>query len=276
MYPIPTFLNSVERLSWPRFLSGAYQDELICTTDNFFVISGYGAFVPGYILIVAKQPYRSLSVLNDSNYHELKWLTELMTRLVSKCYGKPVALFEHGMCGCTDSDNAHLHIFPISCQVTAEDVKAAIDRVLDNRGIGITDEIDQALRRPFRSAKSNQEVWTFEHMPKLSIDSYPQQCRTLHNYIYFRTPFSDASFLTDANFGSQVGREIVFELENKCNIELKEMNPRFENNQGKLLWRWQDFMFEENVLKTRSNLLKFVENLDEFGIEKRFSLMSSS
>jgi diadenosine tetraphosphate (Ap4A) HIT family hydrolase len=282
------------RLAWQRFREGAMQrgdipprvtqldDCLMCSTDHFFVIVGSGAFIPGYLIIVTKQPYRSFAEIPESLYPELRWLIHLLSTLLEKQYQKNVVTFEHGMCGCSGADNAHLHLMPVSRWATCADFRRSIDRVLNHRGIGITDAIDRELQREFRSDASAQEVWTVDQLQRLPIDRYPRwidRSVLLQKYVYFNAPFDDASFLTTVDLGSQVGREIIFEVEKyhskTLQKALKQMARSQSDAYGKLVWRWQDFEFKENMVKTMHHLAEPLSQVIQTGYAKRFGFQSS-
>lgn len=284
-------VNPLDRLSWQRFCEGAmrrgifppqsqsatFDDCLVCATHHFFVIVGTGAFVPGYLIIVTKTAHSSLAAIPTAYYKEVTWLTKTMSDLVTRRYNKNVVCFEHGMCGCSNAENAHLHIMPVSRQATAADFKRAINQVLDHRGIGIADEIDRELQREFRSTQSNREVLTFEQLQQFPFDNYPNLGDRPQKYVYFKSPFADTSFLTHVNLGSQVGREIVFEVERHHDKPLRQTLQELLSGSscyGQLPWRWQDFDFSENILETMHHLVEPLARLQNSGRGDQFGFRS--
>ena len=110
-------------------------NRLICQTENFFVISGLGAFVPGYVLLIPKDAkYLSFASLPQKYYAEFRWLAVNLSKIISSTYNKIInsyyktrnityvesVIFEHGLvlgqlsCACTKQ--AHLHLMIKPCQ----------------------------------------------------------------------------------------------------------------------------------------------------------------
>lgn len=283
-------LSQPNRLSWQQFEASAIQrkmlppqfttsdNRLVCATHNFFVIVGIGAFVLGYLIIVTKKPYASIAIMSAEQHEEMEWLVKILSNLLITQYNRDVVCFEHGMCGCSGNENAHLHMMPVSKKATAKDFEFAINQVLDHRGIGITDPIDRELRRNLRSEKSNQEVWSLAQLTRLPLHTYPKLDNQLGKYVYFRSPFASASFLTDANLGSQVGREIVFEVEKYHNKTLQKKLKRLSKGgmtqYGQLPWRWQDFAFSENIVKTMHHLTEPLLCLQNSTAAEKFGFKS--
>ena len=73
-------------LSWNEFLKNSQlrniyppksidlYNRLIAHTRNFFLISAYGAFTPGYVMLISKELLPSMGMIHDSNLEEFKWL----------------------------------------------------------------------------------------------------------------------------------------------------------------------------------------------------------
>lgn len=266
--------NNSTILSWHRFAQGEKSKELICSTNNFFVVPGYGAFISGYLIILAKYQVPAFSDLKKEHHDEFRWLVNVMSQSMCKCYQKSTVHFEHGMCGCIDSGNAHLHIMPVSRDITSQEIKLAINTVLEQRGIGIEDEIDKALRTKLRSPESRQQVWSFEDLPRLMGYEYPGYHYHLENYFYFRSPFPETSFLTNANLGSQFGREVIFELEKDrdegLKLKLERLAMRGKLSYETLPWRWQDFTFKESVYTTKAKIQAFMKGVECLTESNRF------
>ena len=77
------------------------------------------------------------------------------------------------------------------------------------------------------------------------------------HYVFFNSNSKDSSFLTTQNFQTQFGREVVFQLEKKLNIKfqkqvekIKKKNPSIE------VWRWQNQMFEKQIVSTINDARK--------------------
>ncbi len=108
-------------------------NRLIGYTNHFYVIVGWGAFVPGYLLIMPKDnQYCSFGALPREYFSEAQWLITSLAKLIKKIYNKiinqfyqtsnisyvGVIIFEHGMspgkpgCACTKQAHVHLMIEP--------------------------------------------------------------------------------------------------------------------------------------------------------------------
>jgi diadenosine tetraphosphate (Ap4A) HIT family hydrolase len=89
-------------------------NRLIGHTKNFFLISAYGAFSPGYVMLITKELMPSMSMVKDSNLEELKWLISKTKKAIEETYSRDVVYFEHGMCACVGGlDRAHLHFMSV-------------------------------------------------------------------------------------------------------------------------------------------------------------------
>ena len=107
----------------------------------------------------------------------------------------------------------------------------------------------------------------------LNLDTWPASTR-IHSkkgghYVYFKTKDSKSSFLTKRDFQTQLGRQIVFEIEKETNEEMNifyknEMN----NNNFANIWKWQEFSFKKNMINTmidlRPHLLDIKKNDPKF------------
>ena len=95
------------------------------------------------------------------------------------------------------------------------------------------------------------------------------------HYVYFESDYEEASFLTTYNFQTQFGREVVFNVELKQNKKFgKEVKKIKKNNEHLEVWRWQNCMFEKNIIFTMKSAKK---TLNEFKLEfkdefKKFNL----
>ena len=71
------------------------------------------------------------------------------------------------------------------------------------------------------------------------------------HYVYFKSDFEIASFLTTNNFETQFGREVVYHNELILNSEFKTKVKKLEDkNQNLHIWRWQHYTFEEDIVKS--------------------------
>ena len=75
------------------------------------------------------------------------------------------------------------------------------------------------------------------------------------HYVYFKTKNSSTSFLTNKNFQTQLGRQIVFQLELETNQKTKnQYNKIIKENKYANIWKWQEFPYNRNILKTIKDL----------------------
>ena len=113
-------------------------NRLIAHSNNFFLISGYGAFTEGYVLIVTKDFIPSYGLVEKSKINEVSFLIKLIKQFIKKKYKRNTVVFEHGMCACIGGlDRAHLHLMSISEKITNKQIKEFINKVLYNRKAGI-------------------------------------------------------------------------------------------------------------------------------------------
>lgn len=287
-------------LSWEKFEENTFNEKkyppekielfnrLIASTENFFVIAAIGAFVPGYVMIITKKLLPSLALIEDSQKDELDWLIKTLSVSISEVYQKKVALFEHGMCACIGGlDRAHLHIMPMSQCVDNTTIVNSINKTLIRRRSGISSvEFDG---HKFENIHDITEIMNgsedgtfkihgkqlyYDDIKNLNINDWPFSTRKQvlkgGHYVFFKTHSSSSSFLTNKNFQTQLGREIVFEVEKVSNPMIAELNKKIlEKNTYANIWKWQEFSFKENILKTMNDLILPLEKV--FKKEKKFS-----
>ena len=74
-----------DQLSWTSFYEDAKNrtctpvkvkeyNRLIAHSENFFVVAGYGALIPGYVLIITKEFIPSFGMINKKHLSELNFL----------------------------------------------------------------------------------------------------------------------------------------------------------------------------------------------------------
>ena len=74
------FKESLGRKSVPKKINEF--NRLVAHTKNFFVISGYGAFTPGYLLIISKDFLPSFGLVDNNQLNELKFLIKLVKETI--------------------------------------------------------------------------------------------------------------------------------------------------------------------------------------------------
>ena len=116
----------IDQLSWEQFRIHSKKakrplnkvsefNRLIAHSKNFFLISGYGAFTDGYILVISKDFIPSYGLINKDDVNEVKFLIKLIKNFIKKKYDRKTLIFEHGMCACIGGlDRAHLHLMSVS------------------------------------------------------------------------------------------------------------------------------------------------------------------
>ncbi len=267
-------------------------NRLIAHTKNFFLISGYGAFTDGYMLIISKEFIPSYGLIKKNQIDEIKFLIDLVKKFIYKKYNRKTVIFEHGMCACIGGlDRAHLHLMSVPKISKKIHFKKAIEKVLYNRKAGIKyivynnykmenlHDINQIYEN-LKKNKKNDEIKIIGKLLKLKdIQNLPvlewplitiKHINRGGHYVFFDSGDKDCSFLTTHNFQTQFGREVVFELEKKINKEFNTNIKKIEENNPHLeVWRWQNFMFEKKILSTikdaKKELALFKDKyIDEF------------
>ena len=77
--------------------------------------------------------------------------------------------------------------------------------------------------------------------------------------------------MTTNNFQTQFGREVVFQLEKKLNSKfLKEVEKLKKKEPHTEVWRWQNHMFEDQILSTINDACKELKILKK-NYEEEFS-----
>ncbi len=294
-----------DQLSWEEFLKKTPKNKkikeinefnrLIAHTKNLFVISGYGAFTKGYLVIITKELLPSYGLINDEIKKELDFLIKICRDFISKTYSRKSTIFEHGMCACVGGlDRAHLHIMSINNNSTEKTLKSSINQALFNRKAGIRSikfkkyklenlhDINQLYEEAVRNIKEYQiegKLLEIKDIRNLEYKNWPKitlnHIRKGGHYVYFESDFENASFLTTNNFQTQLGREIVYINENFIDDKFKKAMTNINKNNFVNTWQWQNYMFEENIVETlhdakeyfRSYIKNDYNKLDNFELE---------
>ena len=76
-----------DQLSWEEFLKKSLKNKkinkvepfnrLIAHSKNLFVISGYGAFTQGYLIIITKDYLPSFGLIEDDQIEELNFMIKI-------------------------------------------------------------------------------------------------------------------------------------------------------------------------------------------------------
>ena len=289
--------NVIDQLSWPEFYSQSTKarkpikkitefNRLIAHSKNFFLISGYGAFTKGYILIISKEFIPSFGLVEKEKIAEIKFLIALIKKFINKKYNRNTVFFEHGMCACIGGlDRAHLHLMSIPKKTTKKNLINAINQVIYNRKAGIKFveynnyklENIHDINQIFESQKKNKndKIKIFGRLQKLSdiqnlaVKNWPLNTLDHINkgghYVFFNSGTDESSFLTTNNFETQFGREVVYYIEKNLskkflnNIQkIKKLNPHLQ------VWRWQNCLFESNIISTINDARVEFKNLQKY------------
>ena len=279
--------NIFDQLSWEEFEINSKKEKkplkkatefnrLIAHTKNFFLISGYGAFTEGYILIISKNFIPSYGLAKDHEIDEVKFLIKLVKKFIDEKYNKKTMIFEHGMCACVGGlDRAHLHLMSVPKNCKKEDIRNSIDKVLSNRNIGVKYirfnnyklenryDINQIYEKYKNSDKIKiiGSIMKINNIQNLAVEEWPKITLNHINkgghYVYFDSGEIDSSFLTTYDFQTQFGRQVVFEiqkrLDKKFNSKIKKLekqNPHME------VWKWQNYKFDKEIVKTINDARK--------------------
>ena len=270
----------IDQLSWTEFLKNSQErrdplrtvekyNRLIIHSKNFFIISGYGAFTPGYMLIVTKKLIPSYGLIEPEQKNELDFLILQLQNLIKNNFKRKSVVFEHGMCACVGGlDRAHLHVMSISSKTNDVSLKKAINETLYSRKAGIEHilynnyklENLHDINQIYETIDKNNSTANIEVVGKIyklnnikNLDEKKWPLITMDHimkgghYVYFKSDYSNASFLTTNNFQTQFGREVVFNNENNLD---SNFSSKFNIDNSDHLWKWQNLMCEENILET--------------------------
>ena len=236
-----------DQLSWEKFYNECKErtalpdqinefNRLVGHTKNFFIISGYGAFTPGYLLIVTKNFLPSFGLIDKDQIKELNFLIKVLKETIDQEYNRNSVVFEHGMCACIGGlDRAHIHIMSISKATSEKSISDAIDLTLYNRKAGIDyieynnyklqnlHDINHMYEEIISKKKKNDEfkiigkIFKKKDIQNLSVQKWPtitlDHIKKGGHYVYFKSDFEKSSFLTTKNFQTQFGREVVYQNE---------------------------------------------------------------
>jgi len=278
------YKNSKQRLVVPKKISEF--NRLIAHSENFFIISGYGAFTDGYLLIISKELVPSFALVEKEKIGELNFLIKVIKSLIKKEFKRKSVVFEHGMCACVGGlDRAHIHIMSVSDNSSEKTIQDSIDQTLYERKGGIQHvefdghklenihDIKQILETLKNKTKKNVsnvkikgKIFKIKDIKDLSEEGWPlislDHVKKGGHYVYFESDYKGASFLTTHNFQTQFGREVVFYNELILNKKFRKKVEKIKKkNQFLEVWRWQNCMFESNIISTMKHSKKGLQSL---------------
>ena len=274
-----------DQLSWEEFYKEASNrvlipnkvnefNRLVAHSKNFFLISGYGAFTPGYLLIVSKDFLPSFGLVEEDQLDELNFLIRIIKKNIEIELDRKSVVFEHGMCACIGGlDRAHIHIMSVPKTSNEKSFTDSIDAVLYNRKAGIEyieynnyklqniHDINHIYEDVVINKDKKEEfkvvgnILKIDDLKNLSANQWPlitlNHIKKGGHYVYFKSDFENSSFLTTKNFQTQFGREVVFQNELLLNKIFKKEVDDFKNkNQHLEIWRWQHYKFEKDILES--------------------------
>ena len=283
-----------DQLSWKEFLKQSKKNTKVTTVEpfnrliahskNFFLISGYGAFTPGYQIIITKDFIPSFGLVEEEKYEELNFFIKIAKEVIKDRFDRKSVIFEHGMCACIGGlDRAHLHIMSAHKDTTKITLKNSIDKTLYDRKAGIkfikfknyklenVHDINQFMESSKNDKnidfKIEGEILKADDIKDLPSKEWPKVTLPHINkgghYVYFQSEFDDSSFLTTHNFQTQFGRQVIFEnekvLDKFFKIKIDNINKK---NQFLEIWRWQNCMFEKNIIETINSSKIFYKKLE--------------
>lgn len=269
-----------DQLSWEDFQKYSFKNKkvtqikpfnrLIAHSKKLFVISGYGAFTGGYLIIITKDYLPSFGLIDKENLDELNFVIKVCKKFIEEEYNRKIVMFEHGMCACVGGlDRAHLHLMSINKKSNVTSLKNAINKSLFNRKAGIKSiiyknhklqnihDINQLYNEAIQDKKNFKiegKLMNLEEIQNLKFEEWPMitfnHISRGGHYVFFKSIDKNSSFLTTNNFKTQLGREIVYhneiEIDKKFKIEMDNLNKNKYLN----TWQWQNFIFEENIIDT--------------------------
>jgi diadenosine tetraphosphate (Ap4A) HIT family hydrolase len=293
-----------DQLSWEEFYKESQHrsslpkkvnefNRLVAHTKNFFIISGYGAFTPGYLLIISKDFLPSFGFVENDQLNELNFIIKLLKETITQEIDRTSVVFEHGMCACVGGlDRAHIHIMSVPKKTNKKNIEDAINLTLYNRKAGIeyieynnyklqnmhdiSHIYDDLVSKKEKNKKFKivGKLFKIKDIKNLKINNWPtitlNHIKKGGHYVYFKSDFDASSFLTTNNFETQLGREVVYQNELILNNEFKKKVTEFKkNNQNLNVWQWQHYTFEKDILDSmkiaKAGLIKIkTKYLNEF------------
>tara|TARA_B100000795_G_C22781270_1_gene432406 strand:+ start:799 stop:1713 length:915 start_codon:yes stop_codon:yes gene_type:complete len=277
--------ESKDRITLPKKINEF--NRLVAHTKNFFIISGYGAFTPGYLLIISKDFLPSFGFVDEGQQNELNFMIKIVKETINQELNRNSVIFEHGMCACVGGlDRAHIHIMSVPNESNEKTISDAIDLTLYNRKAGIEyieynnyklqnlHDINHIYEDLISKKETSNEfnivgkLFKIKDIQNLPVQKWPSitsnHIKKGGHYVYFKSDFEISSFLTTNNFETQFGREVVYQNELFLNNKFKDNVKKLERNNKNLnVWRWQHYTFEQDILHSmkiaKTGLIKLEE-----------------
>ena len=285
----------IDQLSWEEFLKESKKEDhitdikpfnrLIAHSKNFFLISGYGAFTPGYLILITKEFIPSYGLILEKNLEELNFIIKLLKENIKKNLNRKSVIFEHGMCSCIGGlDRAHLHVMSIHKSSDEKSLTDSIDKTLFDRKAGvkyievndyklenihdINHFIENSADKKQTDFKIIGKILKNKNIQDLDEQEWPKNTLPHINkgghYVFFRSDYRHSSFLTTHNFQTQFGRQVVFENESKLDVSFVDMVKKIKkNNEFLEIWKWQNCKFEKNIIETINSTKIFLKDFKD-------------
>ena len=289
--------ESKDRTSLPKKINEF--NRLVAHSKNFFIISGYGAFTPGYLLIISKDFLPAFGLVDEKQLNELNFIIKVVKESINLELNRNSVVFEHGMCACIGGlDRAHIHIMSVPKETDKKTISESIDITLYNRKAGIEyieynnyklqniHDINHIYEDLISKKEKSDEfkiigkLFKIKDIQNLPTEKWPSvtlnHIKKGGHYVYFKSDFEISSFLTTNNFQTQFGREVVYQNEIILNNKFKKKVEELENiNKNLNVWQWQHYTFENDILhsmqiaKTGLNKLseKYQKDYSEFELK---------
>ena len=138
---------------------------------------------------------------------------------------------------------------------------------------------DHAEHVPMLISVKGEELYFEDISNNLDLTNWPLSAKSHVNagghYVYFNTNSKESSFFTSNNFQTQLGRQIIYELEIATNQEFKNMSDEIiKKNNYANIWKWQEFSFKENMLNAMNDLIAAIIKIKKDSKSNKFSFQA--
>ena len=209
------YKKSIKRKSVPKKVKEF--NRLVAHSKIFFIIAGYGAFTPGYLLIISKDFLPSFGLIEKNQIEELNFLIKIIKKISVNELNRKSVVFEHGMCACIGGlDRAHIHIMSVPFETSEETIKNSINSVLYNRKAGIEyieynnyklqniHDINQIYEDLISNKNKDKDfkivgnIYKIKNIQDLQVNEWPlitlDHIKKGGHYVYFMSDFYNSSF----------------------------------------------------------------------------------
>jgi diadenosine tetraphosphate (Ap4A) HIT family hydrolase len=200
------------RMTFDPDLSGEPTNELLYSGDFHYVISGLGAWMPGYVLLVTHQHFDNFSQAPDETQPEFRALFSQIEQLFLAEFGE-VTIFEHGAVargkkagGCIN--HAHVHFIAKDVDLCRE-LRPQFPRIATANGAGASRHLPR-LKTPYLYVKQkDEEAQVFRVQRPLASQFLRQKIASMIQmdayWDYKLYPFNDNIMTTIDMFRGRIG-----------------------------------------------------------------------